>query len=359
MTNRIQIGVIFIIINLSFGYLLYPNLVYTLAKTAHWEVVLCQAFLQLLLIWIYFKGLSFFPEKDVIDIYLKMGRWFSFIFLTPLIINLVTLFALNIRLHTEVIISIFLPRTPYWSIMILLFVISIYTAVKGLGTILRSSVIIFLIVILLVVLNIFTSVVNFDVHNVTPSWSLPHKFLFNIKFLYLIGFSSFLFLGFISLNTKLKFRHLIVPWVSVTLFFLTVAYIPLFIFGQEAVVTLTNPFLEAMDSIDISWFSFNRQAIFFGVSLVGLVILTNAVLLWMIGQIIQKMIKRQKEELSYWLIAISMIAVILSILIPNKSLIEKYFLWSIGVQAFFMLVIPFTIFIYGFLAKRGVFGYEK
>jgi len=359
VTNRIQIGVIFIIINLSFGYLVYPNLIYTLAKTAHWEVVLCQAFLQLLLIWIYFKGLSFFPEKDVIDIYLKMGRWFTFIFLTPLIINLVTLFALNIRLHTEVIISIFLPRTPYWSIMILLFFISIYTAVKGLGTILRSSVIIFLIVIPLVLLNIFTSVVNFDVHNVTPSWSLPHKFLFNIKFLYLIGFSSFLFLGFISSNTKLKLRHLLVPWVSVTLFFLTVVYIPLFIFGQEAVVTLNNPFLEAMDSIDISWFSFNRQAIFFGVSLVGLVILTNAVLLWMIGQIIQKMLKRQKEELSYWMMAISMIAVILSIFIPSKSLIEKYFLWSTNVQAFFMFVIPITIFIYGFLAKRGVFGYEK
>jgi Spore germination protein len=359
VTNRIQIGVIFIIINLSFGYLVYPNLIYALAKTAHWEVVLCQALLQLFLIWIYFKGLHFFPEKDVIDIYLKMGRWASFVILTPLIINLVTLLALNIRLHTEVIISIFLPRTPYWSIMILLFFISVYTAVKGLGTILRSSIFIFLIVIPLVLLNIFTSVVNFDVHNVTPSWHLPHKFLFHIKFLYLLGFSSFLFLGFISSNAKLKFRHLFVPWVSVTLFFLTVVYIPLFIFGQEAVVTLTNPFLEAMDSVDISWFSFNRQAIFFGVSLVGLVILSNAVLLWMIGRIIQKMFKRRAVELSYWMIAISFISFILSIFIPNKSMIEKYFLWSTSAQAYFMIVIPFTIFIYGFLSKRGVFGYEK
>ncbi|MEH6937539.1 GerAB/ArcD/ProY family transporter [Bacillus sp. JJ664] len=339
--------------------IVFAPVIYALAKTAHWEVVLCQALLQLLLIWIYFKGLNFFPEKDVIDIYLIMGRWSSFVILTPFIINLVTLFALNIRLHTEVIISKFLPRTPYWSIMILLLFISIYRAIKGLGTILRSLVFIFLIVIPLVLLNIFTSVVNFDVHNVPPSLHLPHKFLFNIKFLYLLGFSSFIFLGFISSNTKLKFRHLFVPWVSITLFFLTVVYIPLFIFGQEAVVTLTNPFVEAMDSVDISWFSFNRQAIFFGVSLVGLVILTNSVLLWMIGRIIQKIFKRQTAELSYWMIAISIIAFILSIFIPNKSLIEKYFLWSTSAQAFFIIVIPLTIFIYGFLAKRGVFGYEK
>lgn len=359
MTNRIQIGAIFIIINLSFGYLVYPNLIYALAKTAHWEVVLCQAFVQLFLIWIYFKGLNFFPEKDVIDIFLKIGRWFSFIILIPLIFNLVALFALNIRLHTEVINSIFLPRTPYWSIIILLFFISIYTAIKGLGTILRSSVIIFLIVIPLVLLNIFTSVINFDLHNVTPSWNSPLTFLFHIKFLYLIGFSSFLFLGFISSNTKLKFRHLFLPWVGVTLFFLTVAYIPLFIFGQEAVVTLTDPFLEAMDSVDISWFSFNRQAIFFGVSLVGLVVLANAILIWMIGQIIQKMFKRRTGEISFWIIAISFIAFILSIYIPNKSIIEKYFLWCISVQSIFMIVIPLTIFVYGFLAKRGVLGYEK
>ncbi|MBM7583963.1 hypothetical protein JOC86_000500 [Bacillus pakistanensis] len=359
MTQRIQIGIVFIIIHLSFGYLVYPNLIYELTKTAHWEVVMFQGFLQLILIWIYIKGLNYFPQNDVIDIYSKMGRWAAIIFLIPFVINLVALAAFNIRLHTEVIISIFLPRTPGWSIMILLFFVSVYTAIKGLGTILRSSIFIFLIVIPLVVFNIFSSVINFDIHNVTPGWDSPHKFWFNIKFFYLLGFSSFLFLGFISSGTKYTFRQLIIVCLSVSIFFLSVVYIPLFIFGQETVVTLTNPFLEAMDSVDISWFSFNRQTMFFGVSLVGLVILANAVILWMIGRIMRKVLKCRIVRSSYWIIGFSIIAFFLALKVPNKSLIEKYFLWSTGAQAYSMVIIPVTIFIYGFLSKRGVWGNEK
>jgi len=359
VTNRIQIGIIFIIVNLSFGYLVYPNLVYGLVKIAHWEVVICQCFLQMILIWIYIRGLGYFQGNDVIDIYLKMGRWAAIIFLSPFVINLVTLVALNIRMHTEVIISIFLPRTPYWSIMILFFFISTYTAIKGIGTILRSSVFIFFIVIPLVVFSFFTSVVNFDLHNVTPSWYSPHKFLSNVKFYYLLGFSSFLFLGFFSFDKKITFRQLFVSCLGVALFFLSVVYIPLFIFGQETVVTLTTPFYEAMDSVDISWFSFNRQAIFFGISLVGLVILANAVMFWMIGRIMKKMFTFRTVKSSYWIIAFSVCAFILAIYVPNKYLIEKYFLWCTSAQAYFMIIIPFTIFIYGFLTKRGNLGYEK
>jgi hypothetical protein len=359
VTQRIQIVIVFILIQLSIGYLVYPNLNYVLTKTAHWEVVIFQGFLQLILIWIYIKGLNYFPENDVSDIFLKMGRWAVIVFLTPFVINLIALVAFNIRLHTEVVISVFLPRTPYWSILILLYFISIYTAIKGLGTILRSSVFIFLIVIPLVVFNIFSSVINFDLHNVMPGWDFPPKFLLNIKFFYLMGFSSFLFLGFMSSDIKLTFRQFCIASVIVTLFFLTVVYIPLFIFGQGTVVTLTNPFLEAMDSVDISWFSFNRQTMFFGLSLVGLVIVANSVMLWMIGQIMRKIVKNRRMKSSYWIIAFSFISFILAFLVPNQSLAEKYFLWSTGAQAYSMIVIPFTIFIYGFFSKRGVLGHDN
>lgn len=358
MTQRIQIGIVFIIMHLSFFYLVYPNLIYELTQTAHWEVVLCHCFLQLTLILIYIKGLNYFPKNDVIDIYLKMGRWAAFIFLTPFVINLITLVALNIRLHTEVIISIFLPRTPYWSIMTMLFFISVYTAIKGLGTILRSSIFIFLFVIPLVVFNIFSSFINFDLHNVTLGWNLPPKFLLNKNFFYLLGFSSFIFLGFMNSKTKVTFRHLFVAWVIVTLFFLSVVYIPLFIFGQETVVTLTNPLLEAMDSVDISWFSFNRQTMFFGVSLVGLVILANSVMLWMIGLIMRKILKYRRVKSSYWIIAFSVISFVLALYVPNKTIMEKWFLWSIGAQSYSIIIIPFSIFIYGFILKRGVLRHD-
>lgn len=359
MTQRIQIGAVFIIIHLSICYLIYPDLVYSLSKIAHWQVVLCQAFFQLAILWIYIKGLNYFPDSDVIDIYIKMGKWVAIIILIPFVTNLTALVALNIRLHTEVINSIFLPRTPYWSIMMLLFFISVYTAVKGLGTILRSSIFIFLIAIPLVIFNIFSSVVNFDLHNVTFGWNSPPKFLLDKQFYYLLGFSLYLFLGFMTSKTKITFHHLFWAWVTVLLFSLSIVYIPLFIFGRETVVMLPHPFLEAMDSIDISWFSFNRQTVFFGVSLVGLVVLANAVILWIIGRIMHKLFKSRIVKSSYWIIAFSVIAFVFALYIPNIALIEKWFLWSIIAQFYSILVIPFTIFIYGFLSKRGVVGVEK
>lgn len=353
MTQRIQIVMVFIIMHLSIGYLVYPDLIYMLTKTAHWGVVMCQGFLLFILIWIYIKGLNYFPEKDVIDIYLKMGRWFAIIFLIPFVINLIALVAFNIRLHTAVIITVFLPRTPYWSVLILLFLISVYTAIKGLGTILRSSVFIFLIVIPLVVFNFFSSFINFEIHNVTPIWNLPDRFLLNSKFFYLLGFSSFLFLGFMAPKSKMSFRQLFVAFISAMLSFLSVVYTPLFIFGQETVVTLKHPFLEAMDTVDISWFPFNRLTMFFGISLVGLVIVANSVMLWMIGQIMRKILKRRKVTAFYWIIAVSIISFMLALLLPTQPLVEKCFLWSIGAQAYFMIIIPFSIFTYGFISKRG------
>ncbi|MFD1356847.1 GerAB/ArcD/ProY family transporter [Fictibacillus halophilus] len=359
MIRPLQIGLTFIIIQLSFGYLIFPDLIYDLTNTAHWALVMCHGIVQLFLIWIYFKGLSYFPQSDVVDVYFKIGRWVAFLYFIPFVINLILIVAFNNRVHTEVIISIFLPRTPYWSILILLFFISAYTATKGIGTILRCSVFLSFLVIPLVVFNIFSSTVNFDLHNVSQVWDLPIQSWLDIKFFYLLGLSPFLFLGFITPETNLSFRKLIVAWISVLLFLLSVVYIPLFIFGQETVVRLPNPFLEAMDSVDISWFSFNRQTVFFGVSLVGLVIFANAVILLMIGHVMEKMFQSRKVRAPHWIIGTSILSFIFAVIVPNKMLIEQYFLWSIGAQSFFMVTTPFIIFIYGFLSKRGVLEYEK
>jgi hypothetical protein len=187
VTQRVQIGLVFIITYFSVSYLHYPYLTYLLTKSGHWEVVLSQGLLQLILIWIYTKGLNYFPQEDIIDIYLKMGRWAAYIFLIPFVINLTALVAFDLRLHAEILISIFLTRTPYWSVLVLLIFISAYTAIKGWGTILRSSVFIFLLVIPLVMFNSISSMINFDFHNASPVWQPSFNFLLDINSLYLLG----------------------------------------------------------------------------------------------------------------------------------------------------------------------------
>ncbi|MEC0264897.1 GerAB/ArcD/ProY family transporter [Paenibacillus anseongense] len=358
MTSRLQIGLVFIIMHMGFGYLQYPSLIYKLTKSGHWGVVLSYGLLQLILIMICKKGLDYFPQKDMIDIFLKMGRWVAFIFLIPYALNLTALIAMSFRHHAEVIALIFLIRTPIWAIMILLLVISTYTAIKGLGTILRSSVFIFLIVNIMVAFVIITSFVNFDFKNAFPILPPSLDFVPNINFLYLLGFSS-LFLGFVPSRTNLTTGQLFGAWAYVICFYLTVVYIPLFIFGQETVDTFFFPAKEAADSVDMNWFVFNQQTMFFGMSMVGFTIILNAVLLWMISQIIQKLFNWQKKKASYWIYVFSLTAFLLAISIPNLDLIEKFALWSAGANALLIVILPFTIFIYGVFAGGGRLDHEK
>ncbi|MGG1677726.1 GerAB/ArcD/ProY family transporter [Neobacillus sp. NRS-1170] len=359
MSLKLQIGFIFIIMYLSLNHLFYPDLIFQLTNSGHWEVVLCQGLLQLFLIWIYIKGLSYFPQQDVIDIYLKMGKPVAFILLIPFVIFLTAIVALNNRLHTEVIISIFLSRTPSWPVLVLLIFVTTYIALSGLGTILRSSFFIFFLIIPMIVLVYFTSFINTDWYNASPVWHPSLDFLINKKFFYLMGFSAFLPLGFMAYKTKLTFGSIFLAWVCVMFFFLSSVYIPLLIFGQESAITLTFSMVRAIYTVDLNWFFLNKQSMFLGLSQIGFTIILNAVLLWIIGRIMHKMLRWKKAKASYWIIAFSVVAFICALLVPSLSWLEKSFLWSGGANVYFMIIIPFSTYIYSFVMKRGTACDEK
>ena len=359
MSLKLQIVLLFIIMHVSLHHLFYPDLIFHITNSGHWGVVLCQGLLQLILIWIYIKGLSYFPQQDVIDIYLKMGKPAAFILLIPFVIFLTALVAINNRLHTEVINLIFLTRTPYWAILLLLFLVTTYIALTGLGTILRSSFFIFFLIIPLLMLITFTSFKNMDWYNALPVWPQSLDFLIDKNFFYLMGYSAFLPLGFMAYKTKLTFGSIFLAWVCVIFFFLSSVYIPLLVFGQESAITLTFSMVRAIDTVDVDWFFLNRQSMFLGLSLIGFTIILNAVMLWIIGRIMHKVLRWKKAKSSYWIIAFSVVAFFTAIFIPNLNWTEKSFLWSVGAQVYFMIIIPFTTYIYGYVVKRGTKRYEK
>ncbi|MEC1177231.1 GerAB/ArcD/ProY family transporter [Metasolibacillus meyeri] len=354
MTKQLQIVMVFIIVYLSFGYLLYPDLIYTLTDTTHWLVVLCQSLLHVALVCLYIQGLKYFPNSTVTDIYLKMGKWAAIVVLLPFVVNLIGLMTFSLRMHTEAIRAIFLPRTPYWAILLLLMSIAFYVALKGFSAILRSAIFILFIILFISLMNTLSSFINYDVYNIAQDKDFSLAFLSDKRFLYLLGFSSFLFLGFISRNTTLTSKPFIIASIATTIISLSFVYAPLFIFGQETVVTMTNPLLEARDSVNLGWFVFNRQTMLFGIALIGLVIIANAVMLSMMGQILHNLLLKQRIKASYWMTIIMTISFIIAFWIPNQALAKKYFMWSTGAQATFMIIIPFTIFIYGFFTRKGV-----
>lgn len=218
--------------------MLYPKLVISSTEGGHWAVVLSKGLLQMVFMLIYKKGLDYFPTKDLIDIFRQMGKWVACIILVPYTFVLTAMVGFGLRAHSEEIIAIFLNRTPYWAVLALLLFICAFAAIKGLETMLRASVIVFIIVNLLIMLNTFTVMTNFDLQNASPAWPSSLQFLWNAKFNFLTGFSPLLFLGFVPSQNNMKYGQLFGVWTYVTFFILLSVYVPLFIFGQETVVTL-------------------------------------------------------------------------------------------------------------------------
>lgn len=359
MTQRVQIALLVCVASGGFVYLLYPRLVISSMNSGHWAMVLFQGLLQMVFMLIYKKGLDYFPKNDLIDIFRQMGKWVAFIILVPYAFVLTSMIGFGLRAHSEEIISIFLNRTPYWAVLALLVFISAFAAIKGLETMLRASVIVFIIINLLIMFNTLTVMTNFDFHNALPAWPSSLHFLWNGKFTFLTGFSTLLFLGFVPSENNMKYSQLFLVWTYVTFIILLSVYIPLFIFGQETVVTRRYMVEEAMGTVDMRWFIFSQQTMFFGISLIAFTIFLNALLLWMAGQLMQKTFNWQGTKRSYWIISFSLIAFLMGVYVPNQYLVDKFVEFSTGIHALLIVIIPLTIFIYGALGRKRMAGYEK
>jgi Spore germination protein len=360
VTQRVQIVFLVCIMSGGFVYLLYPKLVISMTEGGHWAVILTQGLLQMVFMLIFKKGLDYFPKKDVIDIFRQMGKWVAFILLVPFAFVLIALVGFGLRSHTDSIIMIFLNRTPYWVVLALLVFISAFAAIKGLETMLRSSVIIFIFVNLIILFITFTVMTNFDFHNALPAWPSSLRFLWNVKFSYITGFSPLLFMGFVPQENNMKYGQLFLVWTYVTFLILLIVYFPLFIYGQETAVTLThNMVIDALDTVDLYWFFFSRQTLFFGITLISFTIFLNAVMLWQIGQIMQKVFNWQRTKPSYWILAFSLIAFLMGVFVPNEDMVEKLVWLTTGAHAVLIVFISFSTLIYGVLDRRRMAGYEK
>lgn len=360
MTQRVQMALLVCVASGGFVYLLYPRLVISSTDSGHWVMVLFQGLLQIFFMLIYKKGLDYFPDKDLIDIFRQMGKWVAFIILVPYAFILTSMVGFGLRAHSEEIIAILrMSRTPYWAVLAFLVFISAFAAIKGLGTMLRASVIVFIITNLFIVFNTLTVTANFDFYNAFPVWPSSLQFLWDSNFNFLTGFSPLLFLGFVPSENNMKYSHLFWVWTYVTFIILLSVYIPLFIFGQETVVKLHYLVEEAVDTVDMRWFIFSRQTIFFGMSLIAFTIFLNALLLWKAGQLMQKTFNWKKNKRSYWIIAFSSLAFLMGFYVPNQYLIEKSVELSTGIHALLIVIIPLIIFIYGVINRRRMAVYEK
>jgi hypothetical protein len=297
------------------------------------------------------KGLSFFPKKDIIHIYMKTGKTVALIFLLPVVIYLLLVMITTVRAHSEIINIVFLAETPQWAIMILLLFIPTYLALHGVEVIFRTGFIVACLFLPLILFTLIMSFQNIDWRYLFPLFDIDFSFITHRSYIksYFAFAGGFLFIGFVQPYLTYNREKVLLAALALIPFFILSVYIPILTFGQATSTTLQFPFVLAVDTIYIHWLIFDRITTFFLLSLIIFIMLLLSLLLWMTSRIISCFLASEKQP--YLIYSLSILTFIICSMIPNWGDIEQLFWWNTFFRFYILVVIPLSIYIFGWRTK--------
>ncbi|MBO0962124.1 GerAB/ArcD/ProY family transporter [Neobacillus sp. MM2021_6] len=353
MVKSLPVMLIYIISHLGIIFFLYPGNIIASTNQGHWAPILIGIVFHFVLILIYMKGLSFFPNKDVISIYSGIGKITTFLFLTPTLIYFIMVIIIAVRAYAEIINIVFLSHTPIWAIMILLLSTITYMAAKGIEVIFRTGL---LLAFLFLPIILFILILSFQ--NVDWRYAIPidSDFRFITKPVFFQSFSAFaggfLFLGFVQPYFSYEKKGvLLAAGILIPCFILSV-YIPILTFGQSTASPLFLPFVVVLDSTKITWLMFERVTMFFLLSLITFVIVYTSLTTWKTIRIINHYIPSIKPV--FLLVSFSGLVFFTGLLIPDWKDVEKLLWWNTFFRFYSYIAIPLSLCFFGLrLVRKG------
>lgn len=357
MDKSLSVMLMYILTHLGLIFFLYPENIIGSTESAHWIPILIGVIVHFAVIFIYMKGLSFFPNWDIIRIYSNAGNGVALIFLAPMALYLFVISILAVRAYSEVIVIIFLSSTPLWSIMFLLIIVSMYLAFKGVETILRTGILLGIIFLPSIFIICFTSLENIDWNYIFPLFEQNFSFLTNGSYFesFFAFTGGYLFLGFLQPFVTYQRKKVLLAAVALIPFFIFSVYIPILTFGEATAVTLHYPFVVVAETLNISWLMFDRVTMFFLLTLIAFSMLFIAITFWETHRIINQYIPLVKPI--YPIFVLSVFVFVLGLLIPDWKIVEKLFLWNTPLRFYILITVPLSIYYLGLRFKRKV-GHE-
>ncbi len=358
MDKSWQIVVMYILTHLGLIFFLYPANIIESSSEAQWIPIGIGVILHFVIVLIYLKGLSYFQNKNIIDIYSSFGKLWTILLLIPTGLYLLMINIITVRAYSEIINIIFLTKTPLWAIMLLILSISCYLSMQELSAIFKTGFLLSFLFLPLVLFVICISFQNVDWRYAFPMWSSDFSFIkkqsyFNSYFA--IG-GGFLFLGFIQPVLSFRNSRILIGLAAIVPAFLLSVYVPVLTFGQATAETFIFPYVAAVDGINISWLMFDRITMFFLLCLITFIMLFIALVFWKTVQITKYYIPILSEK--WAAIGLAFFIYCICLLIPNWSDAERLFQINTPLRFYVILLVPLSIFGLGFWKKRkeGVNG---
>lgn len=355
MDKSLHVVSMYLLTHLGLIFFLYPGDVIASTEAGHWLPIMIGEFVHFTIIIVYMKGLSYFPNEDIIQIYFKrVGKWPSLFFLLPIAFYFFAVIIITVRTYSEIVSIVLLSNTPLWAVLALILIVSFSLAAQGVEAIFRTGVLLAFLFLPLVIFIFCISFQNVDWYYVFPLLDRDFSFFTTSNFLksfFAFG-GGFLFLGFIQPQLPYSKKYVIFTAVALIPCFLFSVYIPILTFGQATASTFIFPFVVAVDAVNINWLMFDRITIFFLMSLITFIMLFLALVIWKMLKIINVYIPSIKRI--YLFIFFITIFFIICMLIPNWEDAERFFIWNTVLRFYVMLVIPFSIYFLGIRNRKRI-----
>lgn len=342
MDKSWQVATLYILAHVGVIFYLYPSNLLETMESGHWVAVLIGFLIHIAIVWGYMWGLGRFERGNVIDIFLKLGKWPALLMMMPVFFYLLVAVAITTRAYGEIITLLFLSSTPLWAMMALILAVSLFLAIQSIGTILRTSMLLLALCLPPTMFVLVSSFQNIDWHYLLPLidyQSFHWSFLYERPFLmslFAVG-GSFLFLGFLKSEIDYDQRKLrYASFMILPMLFIAV-YVPLLTFGHSTASTFLFPFIMVTDIVEVTWFMFERSSLFFALSMIAFVLLFMSLALWNAIYMVQRVAKVKSLFIG---VAICMIIFVVSLLIDDWEHLQKLLLWNTLLRLYVMFVIP-------------------
>ncbi|MBP1962902.1 GerAB/ArcD/ProY family transporter [Paenibacillus aceris] len=342
----------FFIVHLSRYFYIYPVKMIEATSAGHWEPIIVGFLVELCCVWIFLKGLSAFPEKDIVDICkMASGTWIARLLLIPLLVFLFLNLNITHSYEMESISIFLLPKTPTYFIL-LLYVIPLYIAWKGYEAISRGGIVVFICVLPMVIFSLISAMSNFDFDNLYPIYETRLSF-FKRPMFYSAFFahSGFLFLGWVKMKRQFSFRQA-APILGILLIFaISSVYVPMLIFGQESIIYFRYPNVLTSDTVDTEWVVFDWLPTFFVIAMIAISMVEMAVTFWMMATLIEKLFLKKKRGIAVLLVGV--LSYSFSCYLDNIDTLAKFSVLNTFLCFYSIIGIPLAIILMSLRYRRN------
>lgn len=349
--------ILFLIAHIGVIFYIYPLKIMSSIGYGHWLPVLITVSFQLVFLFVYLKGLSYFPNQDLISIFSLERKLLARVLMFPFMIYLFNSLLVVTRAYAEIITIIFLQNTPIWAIDLLIIFIAGYIAIKGFNTILYTALAVFFLFIPIIFFAVVTSFQNAQLLNIFPITPENLTFIYNDQFLIsFFAVSPFLFLGFIPSRIDYEPKKIMTAAICLSPVYLLSVYVPILTFGPHTASTFLLPFSTTMDTISIRWLVFDRITIFYMLSIVTFSLIFGALLIWMLSMIIHRLYLPSIRK-DWTGILIGALAFACGLILQGFDEIDTVYKFDLPLRVYSLACIPVILLIFGL--KKGRKRHEQ